>query len=115
MSTAAGREAEEQAARFLARRGWRVLDRNVRGGRGELDIVARKGEMLAFIEVKRRDRREDGLLAVHADKQARLRSAAQAWLARHPDCAALACRFDLILVRPGRFRARIEHLTDAFR
>jgi len=115
MSTARGREAEERAARYLTRRGWRVLDRNARGGRGELDIVARKGEVLAFIEVKRRERREDALLAVHADKQARLRSAAQAWLTRHPEHADLSCRFDLILVRPGFAGSRIEHLPDVFR
>ncbi len=115
MSTARGREAEERVARYLRRRGWQVLDRNARGGRGELDIVARKGDMLAFVEVKRRQRREDGLLAVHADKQARLRSAAQAWLTRHPEHAGLTCRFDLVLVSPGIVGVRIEHLPDVFR
>lgn len=115
MSTATGRKAEERAARFLSRRGWQILDRNARGGRGELDIVACKDGVLAFIEVKRRDRREDAILAVHADKQARWRSAAAAWLARHPDYSGLSCRYDLVLVHPGRFRDRVEHLTDVFR
>ncbi len=115
MSTKSGREAEERAARHLRLLGYRVLARNVRAGWGELDIVARKGDLLAFVEVKRRPTRDEGLLAVHADKQKRLRSAAAAWLCRHPGLARLQCRFDLIILTPGRFRPRIEHLHDVFR
>jgi len=115
MSTKKGRDAEEKAARHLKWRGYAVLDRNARAGRGELDIVVRKGDVLAFVEVKQRPNREDGLMAVHADKQQRLRSAASAWLGRHPQLARLQCRFDLIILTPGKFRARIEHLRDVFR
>jgi len=115
MSTRKGRDAEEKAVRHLRWRGYAMLDRNARGGRGELDIVACKDDVLAFVEVKRRPNREDGLLAVHADKQARLRSAASAWLARHPECAQLQCRFDLIILTPGKWFSRIEHLRDVFR
>jgi len=115
MSTKKGRDAEEKAARHLRWRGYAILDRNARGGRGELDIVARKANVLAFVEVKRRPNREDGLLAVHADKQTRLRSAASAWLARHPELAQLQCRFDLIILTPGKWFSRIEHLRDVFR
>jgi len=115
MSTKKGREAEEKATRHLRWRGYTVLDRNARGGRGELDIVARKADVLAFVEVKRRPNREDGLLAVHEDKQTRLRSAAQAWLARHPELEHLQCRFDLIILTPGRLIPHIEHLRDVFR
>ncbi len=115
MSTQKGRAAEEKAARHLRWHGYAILDRNARAGRGELDIVARKADMLAFVEVKYRSNREDGLLAVHADKQMRLRSAAQAWLARHPALAQLQCRFDLIILTPGKLTPRIEHLRDVFR
>jgi len=115
MSTRKGRDAEEKAARHLRWRGYIILDRNARGGRGELDIVARKSDVLAFVEVKRRPNREDGLLAVHADKQARLRSAASAWLVRRPEFAQLQCRFDLIILTPGKWLSRIEHLRDVFR
>jgi len=115
VSTKKGRDAEEKAARHMHRHGYTVLDRNARGGRGELDIVARKAGVLAFVEVKYRPTREDGLLAVHTDKQERLRSAALAWLTRHPDLTQLQCRFDLIILTPGKWFPHIEHLQDVFR
>lgn len=118
MSTEKGRSGEERAARYLKRRGYQLLERNVRAGRGELDIVARKGELLAFVEVKSHRSREQGILAVHADKCERLRSAASAYLGRHPQFATLQCRFDLIILTPASgFNPfpKIEHLKDVFR
>ena len=115
MSTEKGKKAEDKAARYLRLRGYRILDRNKRLARGELDIVAARGDTLAFVEVKLRPDRESGLLAVTADKQKRLHSAAAAWLAAHADFRHHACRFDLMIVTPGRMQARIEHLQDVFR
>jgi len=115
MSTEKGKKAEDKAARFLRLRGYRILDRNARLARGELDIVAAKGDTLAFVEVKLRPDRESGLLSVHADKQARLRSAAAAWLATHADYQQRECRFDLLIVTPGGLHMHIEHLPDVFR
>lgn len=115
MSTEKGRKAEERAARHLSRRGYDILGRNIRLGRGELDIVARKDGILAFVEVKLRPNREDALLALHHDKCERLRSAASAWLAHNPDKVQLQCRFDLIILSPGVFSTRIEHLQDIIR
>ncbi len=115
MSTEKGRKAESKAARHLRLKGYRILDRNVRLGRGELDIVASRRDVLAFIEVKLRPNRDAGLLSVHADKQARLRSAASAWLACHQQYHDWQCRFDLIILTPSGMRSHIEHLQDAFR
>lgn len=118
MSTAKGRRAEQQAARYLQLKGYRVLARNVRLGRGEIDIIATRGDILAFVEVKAHSQRESSLQAVHADKCRRLHSAASAWLAQHGEFAALQCRFDLIILTPeGGWRSwlNIEHLQDAFR
>jgi putative endonuclease len=115
VSTEKGRKAENKAALYLRIRGYRILDRNARLGRGELDIVAVKNDILAFIEVKLRPDRDAGLLSVHADKQARLRSAATSWLVCHPAFQHLQCRFDLIILTPGKLRSRIEHLQDVFR
>jgi putative endonuclease len=118
VSTALGRRGEERAARYLLRRGYDVLARNVRLGRGEIDIVARKGDVVAFVEVKAHKQREQSLLAVDARKCERLRSAASAWLGRQRDAASLQCRFDLIILTPGRGilpRTDIEHLKDIFR
>ncbi|HKI60371.1 MAG TPA: YraN family protein [Mariprofundaceae bacterium] len=118
MSTAKGQEGEARASRYLRRRGYKVVDRNVRAGRGELDIVARKGELLVFVEVKSYQNREQGLLAVHEDKCDRLRSAASAYLGRHRQFASLQCRFDLIILTPnGGINPfpKVEHLQDVFR
>ena len=111
-----GAEAEEQAARWLARRGARVLARNVRRGRGELDIIALWDGVLVFVEVKQREEAADGLVAVHAPKRRRIEQAARLWLAEHPELHALPCRFDVIVVSCARFgRVRITHLPDAWR
>ena len=119
MSTAKGREAEDKAARYLQRHGYDIIARNVRGGRGELDIVARKGDILAFVEVKAHKHRDSSLEAVHTEKCARLRSAALAWLAKHPNDMSLQCRFDLIILTPKRglsfLPPALEHLEDVFR
>lgn len=115
MSTRKGREAEDKATRHLSLRGYRILDRNARLGRGEIDIVACKGDILAFVEVKLRPDRDAALLAVTCDKQSRLRSAASAWRACHHEYLHLQCRYDLIILTPGRVLTRIEHLQDVFR
>ncbi|HXH71618.1 MAG TPA: YraN family protein [Mariprofundaceae bacterium] len=120
MSTELGRQGETNAARHLERCGFEILARNVRLGRGELDLVARKGELLLFVEVKAHRRYDSGLLAVTPDKCSRLQSAAEGWLARHPEHAALQCRFDLIILTPGSGllpwkRTRIDHIEDIIR
>lgn len=118
MSTEKGRAGEERAARYLKRRGYRLVDRNVRLGRGEIDLIARKDELLVFIEVKSHQTRESGLLAVHADKCERMQSAALAYLARFPQYSALQCRFDLIILTPRRgmiSTVAIEHIEDILR
>ncbi len=118
MSTEKGRKGEEQAARFLKKQGYTVLARNVRGGRGELDIIAQLDDILIFVEVKAHQSRQSGLEAVHQDKCERLRSAALAWLGKHPEYARLQCRFDLIMVTPKmglQMFPNIEHLQDILR
>ncbi len=118
MSTKKGREGEEQATRFLQKKGYDILARNVRGGRGELDIVAQKDDVLVFVEVKAHRERASSLQAMTDDKCTRLRSAAMAWLAKHPEARVLSCRFDVIMVSPPqglKVWASIEHMKDAFR
>jgi len=118
LSTQKGRLGEQQACQFLQNHGYEILARNVRGGRGELDIVAKKDDIVIFVEVKAHRQRISSLQAVTADKCARLRSAATAWLMKNPKASLLQCRFDLIMVSPSKFLkpwASIEHIQDAFR
>ena len=104
--TARGQFAEDLAARLLTERGYAIVDRNWRGGRGELDLVCRDGALLVFVEVRSRRSGEFGhaLESLRPDKLYRLRSAGRAWLAEH-GMRARECRFDLValqLARDGR-------------
>ncbi|MBL4775671.1 MAG: YraN family protein [Mariprofundus sp.] len=120
MSTKRGQVGEDRAARYLQHRGYSIIGRNIRLGRGELDIIAQRDELLAFIEVKAHKSRQSSLLAVHPDKCARLQSAAETWLSRNPDYSHLQCRFDLIILTPRIglpqwVPPRIEHMEDIIR
>jgi putative endonuclease len=89
-----------------------VLDTNAWSGPYELDLVARRGRVLVFCEVKSKagPRFGDPVEMVTAEKVRRIRRAASAWLAAHPESRGLVVRFDVIAVRAGR----LEHLPDAF-
>lgn len=111
-----GREAEVAAERLLRRKGYRILDRNVRVGRGELDIVARLGETLIFVEVKaRRTDRYGGVAhAVTARKERQLIQLAARYLARHR-LERQPCRFDVLLYDAGDPASPLlEHVENAF-
>lgn len=109
---AVGRDGEELARQWLERRGMEVLDANWRCPLGELDIVARDGDALVFVEVKTRSSTAFGhpAEAVTPRKLARLRRLAGAWLSEH-EVHASGMRVDVVAIlrRPGR-PALIEHL-----
>ncbi|NUT55346.1 MAG: YraN family protein [Thermoleophilia bacterium] len=103
MSTAAvGARIERRVLRHYRLRGYRVLGRNVWCGPYELDLVVRRGRRLVFCEVKGKTGSGfgDPLEMVDEEKQRRLERAAEAWLARNPDCLELDCRFEVVAVRP---------------
>lgn len=90
----AGELAEEWVADWLVARGWSVLERRWRGGGGELDLVVARGDALRFVEVKLRSGRDPvGLEVFSPQKMARVRRAADAWLAAWRgsvrDCAVM--------------------------
>lgn len=106
-----GLTAESRAAAFLAGRGYAIAARRFKSPVGEIDIVARRGPELLFVEVKARARLDDAALSLTPRQQRRIVAAAEAWLADHPDDGLRDIRFDVILVgRDGRTR----HITAAF-
>ncbi|MBB4301980.1 putative endonuclease [Rhodobium orientis] len=106
-----GLSAEAIAAMFLRVKGYRILARRFRSGRGEIDLVARRGDTVAFVEVKARSTAEAAIEAVDARTRARIAAAANAWIARQPDDPAATYRFDVVLIVPGRLPV---HLVNAF-
>ena len=110
-----GKEAEAAAERFLREKGYRILDRNVRVGRGELDIVARMGETVIFVEVKARRTDHYGGVAhaVTARKERQLIQLAARYLARH-HLEQQPCRFDVLLYDAGAPAPILEHIENAF-
>jgi putative endonuclease len=104
-----GDDAEERAVRHLSDRGLVIVGRNVRCGRGELDVVARDGDVIVFVEVRRRATRVDALESIGPRKQQVIARSASWWLARHAPAAR--ARFDVVVV----VAHRVEHLVDAFR
>ncbi len=103
-------QAEQRAADYLQERGLRIVERNFRCRGGEIDLVARDGDTLVFVEVRARSRQTFGGAAesITAAKQGRILLAARHYLARMD--VQPACRFDAVLIQGGA----LEWLRDAF-
>jgi putative endonuclease len=111
-----GSQGEELAANFLRRLRYRILERNYRCRCGEIDIVARQGETVVFVEVKTRrsDRYGSPALSVTPFKQRQIARAAQTWLAANR-LADAAARFDVLSIRLREGEPpEIEHIANAF-
>ncbi len=106
-----GRNGELLAVLYLRLRGWRIAERNFRCPRGEIDIIARKGNLVAFIEVKARPSVDAAVAAVGGTSRQRIAAAGREWISRQRDCDALSWRHDIMAVRPWRLPT---HLPDAF-
>ncbi len=106
-----GRRSEWLAALWLMLKGYRILSLRYRTPAGEIDIIARKGSLVAFIEVKTRSSERAAVDAVSGMAHRRIRSAADIWLSRQRNPSALSLRFDIMAMMPGRFP---RHLPDAF-
>jgi putative endonuclease len=113
-----GRAAEAAAAAYLARKGWVLLGRNVRVGRGELDLIARRGPVLAFVEVKARRSAACGSPedAVDRRKRRQIARLAELWLAARPWAlrGVSDVRFDVIAVDATTHPPEVRHLPGAF-
>jgi putative endonuclease len=104
--------AERRAARWYRLRGWRIIGANVWSGGNEVDLIARRGRELRFVEVKEKTGPAFGEPAemVDVEKQRRVRRAAELWLADRPDLGQLKVAFDVVSVHQGRLR----RIPDAF-
>jgi len=106
-----GRRAEWWAAMALRLKGYKVVERGFRTKLGEIDIIARKNDLVAIVEVKSRKDIATALDAVGVSSQRRIANAADLWLARQPDYSQLSIRFDIVAVIPGKWPV---HFPGAF-
>ena len=111
LAEAAGRRAELLAAWWLRLKGYRIVARGYRSPLGEIDIVARRGGIVAFVEVKRRATHEGAIEAIQPRQRQRIARAARLYMQAMPSLAPLQPRFDAVVLVPGR---RPRHLVAAW-
>ncbi len=107
-----GRRAEVWAAAWLMLKGYRILGFRLKTPQAEIDLLARKGQVLAVVEVKSRTTLAAAMEAVTHDQRERLRRAGRNLAARRPALRNVAVRLDLIALAPGRLPI---HSPDAWR
>lgn len=108
----AGRRAELWAAWLLRLKAYRIVARNYKCRLGEVDIIARRGRVLVFVEVKYRHHRDTAKAAVTPHQWGRIARAAQDFTARHRALRGLVWRFDLVACAP---RTWPRHIADCWR
>jgi len=108
-----GLSAESRAAAYLMAKGYRILARRFRTPHGEIDLVARRRNLFAFVEVKARATLDEAAFAVTQRQQLRIINAAQAWLVAHPEHAEFELRFDAILIAPRSLPRQLLAAFDA--
>jgi len=107
-----GRKGEWLAALFLQVKGYRILDRRVRTPMGEVDLIAKRGRLVAFVEVKHRKTLDLAAESVTQRAWQRIDRASEFWMARHPALADGGWRYDIVAVAPGRLP---RHIREAWR
>ncbi|MEW7007216.1 YraN family protein [Lentilitoribacter sp. EG35] len=103
--------AEYIAAMFLLFKGYRICALRHKTKLGEIDIIAKKGDLAIFVEVKARKKAQTGIDAVSHASQSRIKNASDLWLAKQRDAQKLSQRYDIIVITPTSFPA---HFLDAF-
>jgi putative endonuclease len=112
----AGARGEDLASGLLEQKGYHIIKRNFRFGRGEIDIIAKKDGLLIFFEVKTRNNKEFGEpeYAVTKSKQKQIIRIARAYLYEN-NITDIQCRFDVIAISFENFSGpKINHLENAF-
>ena len=106
-----GRAAERIAGLMLTLKGYRILARRYRTPVGEIDIIARRGNTIAFVEVKHRPTPEEAEEALTPRQAGRILRAAEHWLARHERLADCELSLDVVLVAGWR---RPRHIANVY-
>ena len=109
----AGRRGEAWAALYLRLKGFRIVAQRVKTPAGEIDLIARRGDLTVFVEVKARSFSHQEAEALGAVNRRRIIRAAQLWLTRHPDANAGGLRFDVIFLAPFAWPRHIVGAFDA--
>jgi putative endonuclease len=104
-----GRRAELAALWFLRCKGYRLLARRYRSPMGEIDLIMRRGDVTAFIEVKAHRTRDESILSVTPRQARRIAAAARSWMGRDPVASRQICRFDIVAVTPYQWPHHIEN------
>jgi putative endonuclease len=104
-----GRWSEYWAAAYLLLKGYRIVALRHKTKWGEIDIIARRGDVVAFVEVKARSTRQLAIDAVGYESQRRIRAAGDVWLSRQRDAARLSLRCDIIAIVPGCWPFHLKH------
>ena len=104
--------SERLAELALRLKFFRILARNYRVRGGEIDLIARRGDLIVFVEVKARERLLDGMEAIGGAKQQRMARAARHWLASNGAPAGCSFRADGVFVMPGRWPRHVPGLFE---
>ncbi len=108
---ATGRFSENVAAWFLRLKGFRILSQRYKTPVGEIDIVAKRRNLVVFVEVKARRSTAEAITAISGQNRRRVTAAANAYIARHPHLAEHNMRYDIIAIAGWR----LHHVPQAWR
>jgi putative endonuclease len=105
-----GHPSEWLAAAALMLKGYRIVARRYRTKLGEIDLIARRGNLVLIVEVKARSTLIEAMEAIARESERRIEGAADVWLAKQRDYARLSVRFDLVAVLPWRWPVHVANI-----
>ncbi len=105
-----GHSSEWLAAAALMLKGFRIVARRYRTKLGEIDLIARRGNLVLIVEVKARKTLMEAMEAIAYASERRIEGAADLWLMRQRDHAKISMRFDLVAVLPWRWPVHVENI-----
>jgi putative endonuclease len=108
-----GHRGEFLASLALILKGYRIVARRFRVKAGEIDLIARRGDLVLVVEVKARPTLMAAMEAITATAERRIEAATDIWLARQPDHARLSVRFDMVAVLPRRWPVHVPNIFQA--